>query len=86
MARSGSARDMVLAKVWQGYLNKLDSSPLLTKSISAAVLSIVSSLVGKSIAKEKIKPKGIIDEFCVGLILRYEYFGREGIKASRQQG
>mmetsp|Transcript_10146 Transcript_10146/g.14654 ORF Transcript_10146/g.14654 Transcript_10146/m.14654 type:complete len:202 (-) Transcript_10146:190-795(-) len=70
MASNGSASEMVLVKAWQGYLGKLDSSPLLTKSISAAVLSIVSSLVGKSIAKEKIKPKSIVDEFCVGLILR----------------
>eukprot|EP00188_Purpureofilum_apyrenoidigerum_P000698 Plantae.Rhodophyta-Purpureofilum_apyrenoidigerum.ctg13263.p1 GENE.Plantae.Rhodophyta-Purpureofilum_apyrenoidigerum.ctg13263~~Plantae.Rhodophyta-Purpureofilum_apyrenoidigerum.ctg13263.p1 ORF type:complete len:208 (-),score=40.90 Plantae.Rhodophyta-Purpureofilum_apyrenoidigerum.ctg13263:118-741(-) len=64
------AGTMVLTRVWQNYLLRLDTNPVMTKAISAGVLSIASSLVGAINQKQMRSPRKLINEFCIGLIIR----------------
>mmetsp|Transcript_1675 Transcript_1675/g.2978 ORF Transcript_1675/g.2978 Transcript_1675/m.2978 type:complete len:216 (-) Transcript_1675:275-922(-) len=60
----------LVVRAWTGYLNKLSSDPLMTKSISAGVLSVVSDLVAKILSKEKVKTSSLFNELTMGLIIR----------------
>jgi len=68
---SASAAPVTLvAHAWRMYLAKLGTEPLLTKSVSAGVLSIVSDLLAKGLSNQKLKPSSLFNELTMGLVIR----------------
>mmetsp|Transcript_6078 Transcript_6078/g.12942 ORF Transcript_6078/g.12942 Transcript_6078/m.12942 type:complete len:223 (-) Transcript_6078:805-1473(-) len=70
MSTRTASRGLVIGNVWGAYLAKLSQEPLLTKSVSAGVLSIVSDVLSKLLSKQKIKSSSIFNELTMGLVIR----------------
>mmetsp|Transcript_8366 Transcript_8366/g.20877 ORF Transcript_8366/g.20877 Transcript_8366/m.20877 type:complete len:223 (+) Transcript_8366:370-1038(+) len=77
MSSSTTATTHLLSRAWQAYLAKLRTDPLVTKSTTAALLSIVSDVVARipfgssSGPRPKLLlPTPMAHEFAIGLALR----------------
>lgn len=69
----------IILPAWRTYLSRLRESPLVTKSLTSAILSFLSDILAKRIAKQPFKSSSAIHEFMIGLILRgpgVHYFQR----------
>ncbi|CAN8062990.1 unnamed protein product [Agarophyton chilense] len=65
-----SLPSVVLWLAWRSYLRKLQVDPLLTKSITAAVLSVLSEVAAKRLNNLPLKSSTAIHELTIGLVLR----------------
>ncbi|KAA8498735.1 Peroxisomal membrane protein 2 [Porphyridium purpureum] len=68
--RPSSAAGMVLRVAWSRYLRALETDPVLTKSVSAGVLSVVSDLAAKQLSKDPVRTSSLFNELTMGLVIR----------------
>ncbi|KAK4533638.1 hypothetical protein CCYA_CCYA18G4520 [Cyanidiococcus yangmingshanensis] len=68
--KSGGLLRLVVANAWSGYLRKLRTDPVLTKSITAAVISLVSDLLASSLSGSKLSSRSLMNQFSIGLAIR----------------
>ncbi|BAM79637.1 similar to peroxisomal membrane protein PMP22 [Cyanidioschyzon merolae strain 10D] len=66
---SGTLR-LLLAAIWKSYLRKLQTDPVVTKSISAAIISLVSDLLASSLSGSKLSSRSLLNQFSIGLAIR----------------
>lgn len=66
-----SAAAAVLARAWRAYLGKLSSEPVVTKALTAAVISALSDVGAAQCAGgAKTSARSVINQFCIGLVIR----------------
>lgn len=60
----------IISLAWRSYLRKLRSDPLLTKSLTSALLSVCSDAFSKKLTHSPWKSSTALNELTAGLILR----------------
>jgi peroxisomal membrane protein 2 len=69
MASRGLAAE-ILGIAWRSYVGQLQREPLLTKAVTAGVLSVVSEVVARRLSGQPLKSSSALHELTVGLVLR----------------
>jgi hypothetical protein len=69
MASTGMASE-ILTRAWRSYLLRLQREPLLTKAVTSGVLSVVSEVVARRLARQPLKSSSALHELTIGLVLR----------------
>lgn len=60
----------VLRLAWRRYLTSLRQSPVLTKSVTSGVLSLISSILAARLSRRPVRSSAALHELTVGLVLR----------------
>lgn len=70
MSRPQSLPSRILSIALRRYLTSLRTSPLLTKSVTSATLSFLSSLLASHLSHTPPLHSAALHELCIGLLLR----------------
>jgi hypothetical protein len=61
---------LILTHTWSSYLRKLQTDPVMTKSITAAIISLISDLLASSLSGSKLSSRSLLNQFSIGLAIR----------------
>eukprot|EP00871_Galdieria_phlegrea_P004276 jgi/Galph1/484/GphlegSOOS_G5244.1 len=65
-----STYQFVLLLAWRSYLRKLQTDPLVTKSVTSGIISSLSTILSTIIEGKQLKSSKVIHEFTIGLVVR----------------